>query len=191
MDVSRLRRGEQIAGISGIVLLLVMFIFDWFTYELSGGVAALGGLDASEGGNAWRTMEIIRFILLITALCGIALAAVTASESNVSMPVALSAITAGLGILAVVLVLFRIISPPDGGAGDLVDVGRSIGVFLGLIASAGVAYGGFLAMQEEGTSFGAQADRLGDRGDNPPPPPPPPAAGPPAGGPPAGGPPSA
>ena len=176
MDVSRLRRGEQIAGVSGIALLLIMFIFDWFTVE------AAGGLGPSFGGNAWDTMEIIRFILLLTALAAIALAVVRATQSNVDMPVALSAITAGLGILSVVLIIFRIISPPDGGVGDLIDVGRAIGVFLGLIAAAGVAYGGYLAMQEEGTSFSAQGDRLQDRDDAPrdnPPPPPPPASGPP------------
>lgn len=177
MDVSRLRRGEQIAGASGIALLLIMFIFDWFTVE------AAGGLGPSFGGNAWDTMEIIRFILLLTALAAIALAVVSATQSKVDMPVALSAITAGLGILSVVLIIFRIISPPDGGVGDLIDVGRAIGVFLGLIAAAGVAYGGYLAMQDEGTSFSAQGDRLQNRDDNPPPPPPP-ASPPPASGPP-------
>lgn len=176
MDVSRLRRGEQIAGASGIALLLIMFIFDWFTVE------AAGGLGPSFGGNAWDTMEIIRFILLITALAAIALAVISATQSKVDMPVALSAITAGLGILSVVLIIFRIISPPDGGVGDLIDVGRAIGVFLGLIAAAGVAYGGYLAMQEEGTSFSDQGDRLQNRDNEPPPPPaatPPPAGGPP------------
>ena len=84
-----------------------------------------------------------------------------AAASKPDMPVALSAITAGLGILGVVLVLFRIISPPDFGVGDLVDVGRGIGVFLGLVAVAGVAYGGWAAMQAEGSSFGAQTDRVG------------------------------
>ncbi len=87
--------------------------------------------------------------------------------------------------MAVVLILFRIISPPDFGASDFgvdLDVGRSIGVFLGLIAAGGVAYGGWVAMQEEGTSFSSAADQ--DATPPPPPPPPPPAA-PPAGGPPA------
>ena len=37
------------------------------------------------------------------------------------------------------------------------------GVFLGLIAAAGIAYGGWASMQEEGTSFGAQAENLQDR----------------------------
>lgn len=167
MDVSKLTNGEKIAGISGILLLLIMFIFDWFSIE------AEGGIGPSVGGNAWDTMEIIRWLLLLAALSGIALAIVGAQANQPNMPVALSAVTAGLGILGVIFVIIRIISPPDEGLGDLVDVGRSIGVWLGLIAVAGVAYGGWTAMQEEGTSFGDQADRLGGggRGDAPPPPP--------------------
>ena len=153
MDVSRLTRGEQIAGVSGLALLLIMFIFNWFTY---------GEGPISVGGNAWDTMEFIRFVILLAALAGIAEAVLSATQSSYQAPVAVSAVAAGLGILAVVLILFRIISPPDFGASDFgvdLDVGRSIGVFLGLIAAGGVAYGGWLAMQEEGTSFGNAADR--------------------------------
>ena len=47
---------------------------------------------------------MIRFILFLAAIAGIALAVVAASQSRPDLPVALSAITAGLGILAVVLV---------------------------------------------------------------------------------------
>ena len=174
MDVNRLNSGEKLAGAAGIALLLVMFIFDWFSVDVGGGFA-----DISVGGNAWDTMELIRFVLLLAAISGIALAVTSASQSKVDLPVALSAITAGLGILSVVLVAYRIIDPPGGGAEDLgVDIGRSIGVFLGLIAAGGVAAGGWMAMQEEGTSFSDQADRVGG-GDEPPPPPPPASPPPP------------
>lgn len=173
--MDNLRTGEKIAGLSGVALLVVMFLLDWFS------VSAAGGIGPSFGGNAWDTMELIRFVLLLAALSAVALAVTSATQSDVSMPVALSALTAGLGGLAVLLVAFRILSPPDGGLGDLIDVGRSIGVFLGLVAAAGIGYGGWTAMQDEGTSFSAQADRLGgDDAPPPPPPPPPPPAAPPA-----------
>jgi hypothetical protein len=167
MDANRLNTGEKIAGISGVLLLIIMFLFDWFTIDVGGGV-----FDVSTGGNAWESFGFIDLILFLAAISGIALALVATSASKPDMPVALSAITAGLGILGVVLVLFRIISPPDFGVGDLVDVGRGIGVFLGLVATAGIAYGGWAAMQAEGSSFGASASG----GDAPPPPPPPPSA---------------
>ncbi len=173
MDVKRLSTGEKIAGISGVLLLIIMFAFDWFTIDVGGGV-----FEVSGGGNAWESFGFIDIVLFLAAVAGIALALVSAAQSAPNMPVALSAVTAGLGILAVLLVLFRIISPPDFGAGDVVDIGRGIGVFLGLIAAAGVAYGGWAAMQEEGTSFGDQADRLQDRGGGDAPPPPPPSGTP-------------
>lgn len=178
MDVNRLSTGEKLAGISGIALLLIMFILDWFTY----------GEGAFEtGGNAWDTMQLIRFILFLAAVAAIALAVTAANQTEVNLPVALSAVTAGLGILSVVLIAFRIISPPDFGLGDAADafggefdVGRGIGVFLGLIAAGGVAAGGWLAMQEEGASFSGPPNRGAGAAPPPPPPPPPPPAAPPA-----------
>ncbi len=166
--MDNLNTGEKLAGVSGIALLLIMFIFDWFTY----GEGAF-----SAGGSAWQTMELIRFILFLAAVAAIALAVVAANQTTVDLPVALSAVTAGLGILSVVLILFRIISPPDFGLGDVAeafggeaDVGRGIGVFLGLIAAGGVAAGGWLAMQEEGSSYSGSSG-----GGAAPPPPAPPA----------------
>jgi hypothetical protein len=173
LDISKLNRGEQIAGIAGIVLLLSMWIFDWFSYS---GAASVGGISVnvgSIGGDAWQVFGFIDIIIFLAAISGIGLALVAASSTEVNAPVALSAITAGLGILATILILFRIISPPDQGFGDAVDVGRSFGVWLGLVASAAVAYGGWAAMQEEGATFtGGTTTGTG----TPPPPPAPPAA---------------
>lgn len=177
MDVNRLGRGEKIAAVSAIALLLIMFIFSWF------GLDAQGGIDLG-GANAWESFGLIDLILFITVVAAIALAAMRANAQSVELPVSPAAIVAGLGILSVILVLFRIISPPDFGLGDLIDVGgnevtRKIGVFLGLIAAGGVAYGGYEAMQEQGTSFAAERDRLQTREDAPPPPAAPGPGGPP------------
>ena len=54
MDANRLNTGEKIAGISGALLLLIMFIFDWFTIDVGGGV-----FDVSTGGNAWQSFGFI------------------------------------------------------------------------------------------------------------------------------------
>jgi hypothetical protein len=156
MDVSRLNRGEQIAGVAGILLILIMFIFDWFSVDAG---------PISFGFNAWESFDFIDIVLFLASVAGIGLALTAASSTEVNAPVALSAVTAGLGILAAILVLYRIIDPPGGDG-----VGRDIGVWLGFLASAAVAYGGWAAMQEEGASFGPTASGT------PPPPPPPPAA---------------
>ena len=176
MDVNRLGRGEKIAAVSAIALLLIMFIFSWFGID-----ASAGTFSASAGANAWESFGLIDLILFITVVAAIALAAMRANGQQVDLPVSPAAVVAGLGILSVVLVLFRIISPPDFGLGDLIDLGggevtRKIGVFLGLIASAGIAYGGYEAMQHEGAAVTGSRDRTPTA---PPSDPPGPAGGPP------------
>lgn len=175
MDVNRLSAGEKIAGISGVALLLIMFIFKWFGLSANlGDFGGLGGSNAEVTRNAWGSFGFIDIVLFVTLGAAIALAAIAASESRLNMPVALSAIVAGLGILSVVLIVISLISPPNFSGIDLpngVDKTRKIGAFLGLIAAIGVAYGGYMAMQEEGTSFSDQADRVqGGGGDGTPPP---------------------
>src|SRR5690242_8620852 len=120
MDVNRLSQGEKIAGASGIALILIMFIFKWFSLSVSsGGLGGVPGFSAEVSRNAWGSFGFIDIILFITALAAIALAYTSASGQTVSLPIALSAIVAGLGILCVVLVLFRIIDPPNFSGVDL------------------------------------------------------------------------
>ena len=165
MDVNRLGRGEMIAAASALALLLIMFILDWFGIDSTTVSTGVGTIEVEGGGgNAWAVFDFIDIILFLTVLVAIGLALMAANASSPNLPVAGSALVAGLGILCVLLILFRIIDTPY-------DLDRKIGVFLGLIAAAGIAYGGFLAMQEEGTSFSEQGDRLQSRGPGDPPPP--------------------
>ena len=198
MDFAVLNRGEKIAGVAGILLILIMFIFDWFGLQFTAGGAGFG-FSAEGGRNAWGSYGFTDIVLFITALAAIGLAVTAASDAEVGLPVAMSAIVAALGILSLILVVISIISPPDFGvnvSGTGIDHERKIGVWLGLLAVIGVTAGGFLAMQEEGTSFSGEADRFrgGGTGGGPgagPPPPPPPPSQPPSAPPPSGGPPPA
>lgn len=191
MDFTVLNRGEKIAGVAGILLILIMFIFDWFGLKFTGGAGAFG-ISVEGGRNAWGSYGFTDIVLFVTALAAIGLALLAASDAEVGLPVALSAIVTALGILSLILVIISIISPPDFGvnvSGTGIDHERKIGVWLGLIAVAAVTVGGFLSMQEEGTSFGGEVDRFrggpggtggtGGPGAGPPPPPPPPSSPPP------------
>jgi hypothetical protein len=179
MDLDRLRTGERIAGISGLILLILLWL-TWFNLD----VPDTPGVEIDTGLSAWQAFSLIDIIVFITAVSAIALGLMAATQTSVNLPVTLSAIVAGLGILSVLLILFRIISPPDFEAFGVTvaDTNRSYGVFLGLLAALGVTYGAWLTMQEEGASFSQQADRArdrvsGDRGPGAPPPPPPPPTG--------------
>ncbi|HWO16598.1 MAG TPA: hypothetical protein VNM89_07795 [Solirubrobacterales bacterium] len=186
MDVNRLSQGEKIAGVSAILLFISMF-FAWFGFDT--GVEELQSQFGIEVGatsftfNAWESFDFIDLILLLTVVVAVATVALRASDMAVEFP--LNSAVAVLGGLSFLLVLYRIIDPP--GSAD-----REWGVFLGLILTALVAFGGYRAMEEEGVSFGDAADRLGGGGDGPagggtpPPPPPPPSQTPPPPPPPPG-----
>jgi hypothetical protein len=188
MDLDRLNTGEKIAGGSAVLLFIFMF-FDWFKVEVSGGD---GLFSVSEGGNAWDVFSTIDIILMIVILVAVGVAIIRLSDAVFEPPFSLNAAVAVLGGIAVLLILYRIIDPPLDSDITGVDISRSIGIYLGLIAAAGITYGGYRAMQEEGTSFGEIGDHLSNRGGpgagTPPPqppsatPPPPPSSG--QGGPP-------
>jgi hypothetical protein len=190
MDLNRLTQGEKIAGVSAILLFIFMF-FDWYSVTISGissSISVEGG-----GGNAWDALDFIPIVLLIAIIATIANAAIEASESDIETPVHGGTAVTVLGALSFVLILFRIVVTPsvDTFGGVSADVSPELGIFLALVAAAGMAYGGYRAMQEEGATFSDAADRLsggsggGPSAGPPPPPPPPPPASPPPPSPPS------
>lgn len=189
MDADKLSTGEKVAAVSGILLFIFMF-FDWFGVEVSG-AGGFSGSVPGAGGSAWDALDFIPIVLLIAVVAAVGVAVLRLIDSTWEPPVSMNAVVAALGGLSVLLILFRIIDPPSFGSfgGVSVDGTLDFGIFLGLIAAVGIAYGGYLAMKEEGTSFGETADRLsggtgaepsgGPPPPSPPPPPPPPPSSPP------------
>jgi hypothetical protein len=188
MDIDKLNTGEKIAGVSAVLLFIFMF-FDWFGVEISGS-AGFGGTVPGAGGSAWDALDFIPIVLVVTIVVALINVFLRLSDSDYEPPVSMNVAVAVLGGLSTLLVLFRIIDPPGFGSfgGVSVDATLDFGIFLGLIAAAGIAFGGYKAMEEEGSSFSGAADKLSGGGPGagsppppsagtPPPPPPPPSAG--------------
>jgi hypothetical protein len=146
VDTSKLSIGEQIAAASGIALLIVMFL-PWYGVDVN-----VGPVSASESASAWEALSFIDILLFLIALVAIA---VPVAKAMGSLPEDIpgSLLVLAAGGLGVLLVLFRIIDlpTPDISAPG-VDFGRKIGIFLGLIATAGIAYGGWRANEESPVS---------------------------------------
>ena len=179
MDFSKLRTGELIAGVCGVLLLIVMF-FSWYGIGGSAGsILSAANIDTTV--NAWKAFDFIDLLLFVTALVAIGAAVLAASGRSVALPVAASVVVTVLGIIVALLVLYRIINQP--GPNDVVDV--KFGAYLGFLVCLGIAVGGFLAMADEGATPGGGC---GTAAAAPPPQPAPPPAAPPSGAePPAGG----
>ena len=176
MELDRLSTGEKISAVSAVLLFIFMF-FDWFGAKVEGVAGFTGSIEA--GGSAWDALDTIPLFLMLAIVVALAVAVIRLTDADVEPPVSMNAIVAALGGLAVLLILYRIVDPPGSGdalAGVGVDITLKLGIFLGLLSAAGIAYGGYSAMREEGASFGGEADRLGGGqppADGPPPPPPP------------------
>ena len=170
----RASRGEVLAGVAGLVLILTMFLFAWY------------GIDGFTGGDAFDVFDDwVNIILVFTAFAAMSLAIFGTAGARTDLP--LSVIVTVLGAVSAVIVFIYILSPPGiGVSGDGVevgiDLGRKFGVWLGLASAIAIAVGGYMSMQEEGVSFGDAADRLGGGSDAPPPPPTSPPPPPPPGG---------
>jgi hypothetical protein len=160
MDLDKLSPGEKIAGISSVLLFIFMF-FDWFSAEVT-----IGGSGASEGVNAWDALDWIPIVLVVTIVAALLVATLRLTDARYEPPVSGNAIVAILGGLSFLLILYRIIDPPgaSGSApGFSFDVSPEFWIFVSLVAAAGIAYGAYKAMQEEGASFGEIGDRFSSR----------------------------
>lgn len=189
MELDKLSTGEKTSALSAVLLFVFMF-FDWFGVEVSG-VPGFSGEVSGSGGSAWDALDVIPLFLMLAIVVAIGVAIVRLTDADLEPPISLNAIVAVLGALAVLLILYRIIDPPGGESfgGVEVDTTLKLGIFLGLVAAGGIAYGGYSAMREEGMTFGDAADRIsGGTGapppggqqppaGGPPPPPPPPPVG--------------
>lgn len=145
MDSSKLGVGETVAGISGLALFVFMFL-PWY------GVDAVGGFGV-EGGdvNAWEAFSFIDVLLFLIAVVVVGLVIVQLAETTPDLPAPPAQVIAIAGAVAVVLILFRLIFTPgiDAAGIDIdVDLGRKIGIFLSLIAAAGIVWGGWRAGNE-------------------------------------------
>jgi hypothetical protein len=169
VGLDRLSNGERISGISAILLFVFMF-FDWFVVKAtytSNLLIAFGGSQSRE--SAWEALEYIPIVLLITIIVTFAVAALRLTSAVRKFPVPVNAPVAILGLVSAILILFRIVDPPSSSfflenLGTITYEGTAqLPIFLALAAAAGVAFGGCLAIREEGISLG---DLLPRRGGN-------------------------
>ncbi len=143
MDSSRLRTGEIVAGIGGVALFVFLF-FDWYGggAEVSGSLVSGTATLSHPGISGWDALiDLPGFLIILSGVSGIALAYLAMAGQRVNIPVRRGAVTALLGTLAVLLILWRMFA----GSPTL-----KIGVFLGLAAAIAITAGALMALGEEG-----------------------------------------
>jgi hypothetical protein len=159
---ARLRTGEAIYLGAAILLFVLMFL-DWYGVKGTNSAEPLGGvITSAAGGNAWQALELVPLFLMLAIAVAVGAALLRLGGSDWKPAISPGAAVCVLGVLAALLILIRILSPP--GPGEVLegafDTTLKLPIFLALAAALGIAYGGWRAMADEGTSFGGVAKRL-------------------------------
>jgi hypothetical protein len=129
MDLRRLRAGEWIAGISGLVLFVSLFL-PWYA-------------DDAGSRTGWESLGALDVVLAVVALSALAIPIVTVLHRVPAVPLAHQSLTTLVGGLAILLVVIRVLNMPDWA------VGREWGLWVALAATLGVVAGALLAMRDE------------------------------------------
>jgi hypothetical protein len=125
MDLRRLRAGEWIAALSGLALLVALFM-PWY-----------------DGESGWEAFTVLDLILAVLALAALAIPVVTAGHRVPAVPLAHQSLVTLAGMAELLLVLIRVANLP----GDA--EGRDWGLWLGLASTLGIAAGSVVAMRDE------------------------------------------
>jgi hypothetical protein len=129
LDPARLRRGELLAGVGAVLLLVFMLAGKWYGH----------GAHARTG---WEALTTLRWLLVVTIAAAFALVLAQIARRAPAIPVTLSLVVSLLGLLSVLALIYRVlINAP---------AHEQAGAFLGLASALALAYGGFLSLREEG-----------------------------------------
>jgi len=128
--------GARLAWVSGLVLTISAFT-DWYAGTLP------SGLTLSVTG--WHTGTLGKLVFFV----GLATLILEASrEAGILLPAAVPdrLVLIGLGALAVIFVLIRLISVPDT---YFISTGRGIGIYISLLGALGLLGAGLLRTAED------------------------------------------
>jgi hypothetical protein len=153
MDVARLHRSHRLIAGGGIGLFIAMFFFKWFGASVTVTLLGQSSFSFATSVDAWHSLSNTRWLLLLTVIAALLL--VIAVARGQELPGSSAAILAGLAGLTAICVLYRIVDHPHGGAalaGGSFNYGAKLGLYLGFIACAVIAYGAWQALGEAGSA---------------------------------------
>ncbi len=169
MDTDRLTRGEMIAGIAGIALIIISVIPFWGTVSLGDGRGGFDGRSDLDSGTSFSLWEegVFGFLPRLGVLIGLAtlvLILVHAVGATRAIP---SVTYLALGVSATLLMLMGLaVGPAVEGAAIFpveIEVTRGPLLYAGAGLSAVITLGGWLHLRSEDT------DEFGNRSAAPPP----------------------
>jgi hypothetical protein len=177
MNLQRLRIGEWIFGVSGVTLLVSLFL-PWWGLEgrwsdlgPGGPVEAAYFDDASPVStittwNAWQVFSVADILLALLGLLAIIVWVVVARWSAPGLGLSGEALLTLLAIVMMVVVLVQILGTPStlDVPAPILNASLEVGAWLGLASTFGILFGLLAAMRDERLSKpGEPTDSTGVR----------------------------
>ena len=161
MDLSKLSLGDKLIAGSAIGLFVFSFL-PWFKVSVDGG-SVFGNFSRNfsgwDVGFLWGRFPLFLAVLM-AAYIGVK--AFSPDTKMPSLPIAYGQALLGVGILAAFLVILKLLIGEDAGVpggldGTGISITRSYGLFLSVLATIGLAVGGYFKMQEGDDDSGGSA----------------------------------
>jgi hypothetical protein len=127
LRISHLRRGELIAAASAVALVVVLFALSWF-----------GTPHATL--NGWHSLPVLRWLVVVSAWCGLLLAVFQQTRRAPALPVVMSVIVTALSLLTAIVLVIRLLTSADT---------PQVGAYLGVVCVLAMLVGGFYSMRDE------------------------------------------
>jgi CDP-diglyceride synthetase len=126
---SRLRRGEVLAGAGAVVLLVFLLAGTWYR-------------PPGHSQTGWQALTDLRWLILVTIVCALALTITQVTRRAPAIPVTLSVIVTVLSLITVLALIFRVLIDPP--------AHQQAAAYLGLLSALVLACGGCLSLRQEG-----------------------------------------
>jgi hypothetical protein len=158
----RSRYGLTVSALGAIVLVVSVFL-PWYRAGLAvhGGVGAAAATQFTvlSGHDALRELSVV---LLVVAALAMLDSLLPLARTGAPLPGGAGGAVVLLGIVAALLVLYRMVDPPMSSAGELLSPSVRVGAWLALLGSVMMALGGIWPRCVYSAAGGGADARAGD-----------------------------
>ncbi len=150
-EPSRLRSAEWVIGTASAAMLVDAFLLPW--YEVGFRVGEVYVSYARTSLNAWDSLTVLRFLVPLTALGGLAVWFAQAARESPALPVVLTTIGMIPSALLVLTLIWRVlIDNPGIHRVPSSFVEAKLGAYIGLILSVAIFLSIYRSLREDGVS---------------------------------------
>jgi hypothetical protein len=131
----RAQRGELVSAAGALLLLVLMFLFEWYGLD---GIPGRSQVSTAE--NAWHGLTVTRWLMLLTIVVTLGSLIIHATQRDHGAKTDTSGVIAILGTLTALLLTYRVLIDTPSPA-TIVD--QKLGAYLGVLSAIAIALGGY------------------------------------------------